>query len=128
MRLCGRKSIAWRKCRFSEYFEEFKKEDAFVNKGEACVVVLDAAVLLKSNWYCDEVWVVSIHKEEAVKRIMERDGKTEEQATGRLDSNLSTAEMVNSAHVVLSTMWEKSETDTQVARAVQLLKARLGQA
>merc|ERR1711963_936577 len=38
------------------------------------VVVLDAAVLLEADWqyFCHEVWVCVVPKEEAVTRIMER--------------------------------------------------------
>ena len=112
----------------AEHFDIFKQEDAFVNKGEACIVVLDAAVLLKSNWYCDEVWVVTVPKDESVKRIVARDGKSQEEAEKRLAANFSPDEMVQSAHVVLSTMWEKEETNKQVEKAVTLLRARLGMA
>ncbi|KAK2716468.1 hypothetical protein QYM36_006821 [Artemia franciscana] len=40
------------------------------------IVVLDAAVLLEANWneFCHEVWVTIIPPEDAVKRLMDRNG------------------------------------------------------
>lgn len=44
------------------------------------IVVVDAAVLIDAEWdkFVHEVWTAIIPREEAIKRIMERDGLSEE--------------------------------------------------
>lgn len=62
----------------------------------------------------DEVWVCLIPTSEATKRIQERDGRSKEEAEKRINSQMSGKQRVNQAHVVLSTLWEPSVTQTQV--------------
>lgn len=92
------------------------------------VVVLDAAVLLEAGWeaQCHEVWVCVVPREEAVKRIVDRDKKTEEEAGRRLDSQMSNQERVERAATVISTLWSPDITLSQVTRAVQRLNNELG--
>ena len=65
-------------------------------------------------------------REEAVRRIVERDGKTEEEAGNRLDSQLSNAARVARAQTVLCTLWEAEVTQRQVEAAVSRLQGELG--
>ncbi|CAD5123211.1 unnamed protein product [Dimorphilus gyrociliatus] len=90
------------------------------------IVVLDAAVLLEANWHenTHEVWVVIIPQEEAVKRIVDRNKITEEQAIMRLEKQMSNAKRIEHANVVLSTLWEPSVTQRQVEKAWSLLQQR----
>ncbi|KAK3861682.1 hypothetical protein Pcinc_032384 [Petrolisthes cinctipes] len=83
------------------------------------VVVLDAAVLLAAGWQsmCHQVWVCILKRAEAVKRIMERDGKTEAEAERRVDSQLSGRAMVEAANVVFCTQWSTEYTQQQVEQA-----------
>ena len=92
------------------------------------VVVLDAAVLLEAGWEaaCHEVWVCVVPRSEAVTRIVERDGRTQEEATRRLDSQKSNEERVREASTVISTLWHPDITQEQVVRAVTRLHAELG--
>ena len=92
--------------------------------GGCPVVVLDAAVLLEAGWeaQCHEVWVCLVPRQEAIARIVARDGKTEEEAARRVDSQLSNEERVRAASTVLSTLWATDFTQKQVEAAV----ARLG--
>ncbi|XP_010723020.1 bifunctional coenzyme A synthase [Meleagris gallopavo] len=82
------------------------------------VVVLDAAVLLEANWQemVHEVWAAIIPEEEAVKRIVRRDGLSEEAARSRLRSQMSDSQRVQQAQVVLCTLWEPEVTRRQVSR------------
>ena len=91
------------------------------------VVVLDAAVLLEAGWQsaCHEVWVCVVPREEAVARIMARDGKTEEEATRRIDSQLSNQARVDQASTVFSTLWDPEFTQKQVEAAVGRLNREL---
>lgn len=96
--------------------------------GDGCqVVVLDAAVLLEAGWdaECNEVWVCIVPRSEASKRIVDRDGKTEEEAERRINSQLSNQDRVNRANTVLCTLWDPSYTQGQVEKAVNRLNMEL---
>ena len=96
--------------------------------GSGCeVVVLDAAVLLEAGWeqQCHEVWVCVVPRAEAVKRIVERDGKTEMEAERRIDSQLSNQDRVDIANTVFCTLWDSSQTQVQVEQALERLKGEL---
>lgn len=69
----------------------------------ASVVVLEAAVLLEANWQSevDEVWVVSVDPEVAIARAISRDGVDESSVRARIDAQLSNAERVALADVVI---------------------------
>uniref|UniRef100_A0A1X7TER7 Uncharacterized protein n=1 Tax=Amphimedon queenslandica TaxID=400682 RepID=A0A1X7TER7_AMPQE len=72
------------------------------------VCVLDATVLLRAKWDTglNEVWISIVPVEEAVKRVMKRDGADEERARQRIASKMSNREAVDHAHVVFCTLWE----------------------
>ncbi|XP_041938306.1 bifunctional coenzyme A synthase [Alosa sapidissima] len=93
------------------------------------VCVVDAAVLLEAGWetLVHEVWVATIPEEEAVRRIVERDGVSEEDAVRRLQSQWSSAKQVQHANVVLCTLWEPHQTQKQVQKAWNLLQQRINQ-
>jgi len=83
------------------------------------VVIIDASVLLAAGWKdkVNQVWVSIVDREEAVKRIVERDRKTEDEAVKRLQSQISNQEFVNAANVVFCSKWEKEFTQAQVKKA-----------
>ncbi|XP_065555523.1 bifunctional coenzyme A synthase [Lathamus discolor] len=91
------------------------------------VCVLDAAVLLEAGWQdmVHEVWTAVIPEDEAVRRVMARDGLSEEAARSRLRSQTGAEQRVQQAHVVLCTLWEPHVTRTQVEKAWELLQQRL---
>ncbi|XP_059381076.1 bifunctional coenzyme A synthase [Carassius carassius] len=92
-----------------------------------CVCVVDAAVLLEAGWtyLVHEVWVATIPEEEAVKRIVQRDGVKEEDALRRLKSQWLNAKLIEHANVVLCTLWEPDVTQRQVLKAWTLLQQRI---
>ncbi|XP_015741199.1 bifunctional coenzyme A synthase-like isoform X2 [Coturnix japonica] len=94
------------------------------------VMVLDAAVLLEAGWQemVHEVWAAIIPEDEALKRIVSRDGLSEEAARDRLRSQMSDGQRVREAHVVLSTAWEPDVTHKQVEKAWELLQRRIHRA
>lgn len=55
------------------------------------LVVIDAPLLIESGLhiYCSSVWLVTANADIRIKRIIERDGATEEQAMARIKSQLS---------------------------------------
>ena len=100
----------------TEKFSETKK-----------VVVLDAAVLLQAGWDKDvhQIWGAFIDKEEAIIRIVERDGKTPEQAEARLNNQMSNSELISKCNSVFYTKWEYSVTRKQVDKAWNRLQNML---
>ncbi|XP_063816092.1 bifunctional coenzyme A synthase [Pseudophryne corroboree] len=91
------------------------------------VCVMDAAVLLEAGWteMVHEVWTAIIPEKEAVLRIMNRDGVSEESAKNRLASQMSNSERVELSNVVLCTLWEPEITQKQVQKAWYLLQQRI---
>ena len=67
------------------------------------VIVLEAAIMIEAAWtdLCDEVWVTQAPEEDAVSRLKERNGLTEEQALQRIHSQLSNEEREDYADVLL---------------------------
>uniref|UniRef100_H2ZE74 Bifunctional coenzyme A synthase n=1 Tax=Ciona savignyi TaxID=51511 RepID=H2ZE74_CIOSA len=109
-------SIVWPEI---ERLAREKIEEAVAMTSEKLVCVLDAAVLLEAGWdhFSDEVWVSIVTRDEAIKRVVERDGRTVDDAERRIQSQISNEERVDRAHVVLSTLWEGSATQAQVEKA-----------
>ncbi|XP_053555207.1 bifunctional coenzyme A synthase [Bombina bombina] len=93
------------------------------------VCVLDAAVLLEAGWndMVHEVWTTVIPEKEAVIRIMNRDGVSEDAAMKRLANQLSNSQRVEQSNVVLCTLWEPEVTQRQVQKAWDLLQERMNQ-
>lgn len=58
---------------------------------------------------------------QAVKRIVRRDGLSEEAARSRLRSQMSDSQRVRQAQVVLCTLWEPEVTRRQVSRGPLLI-------
>lgn len=77
----------------------------------ASVVVLEAAVLLEANWQSDvdEVWVVTVEPEVAIARATARDGVDEAAVQARIDAQLSNAERVTQADVVIDNGGSEAE-------------------
>lgn len=103
-----------------------KRIDQAKQQGK-CVCVVDAAVLLEAGWthLVHEVWVATIPEDEAVKRIVQRDGVKEEDAVRRLKSQWPNAKQIGHANVVLCTLWEPEVTQKQVLKAWSLLQQRI---
>ncbi|KAK7006498.1 hypothetical protein SK128_008536, partial [Halocaridina rubra] len=83
------------------------------------IVILDAAVLLEAKWelICHQIWVCVIKRDEAIRRIVERDGKTKEEAERRISYQLSNEDRVAKAHMVFCTQWSGEYTQQQCEKA-----------
>ncbi|XP_003382087.1 coenzyme A synthase, partial [Trichinella spiralis] len=79
------------------------------------IVVIEAAVLIQAGWqkFVDEVWASFIPVDEAVKRLVERNKLTEEDARRRLNAQLSNDEIIKNSHVVFCSLWHYSCTKMQ---------------
>ncbi|KAH8364175.1 hypothetical protein KR084_003452 [Drosophila pseudotakahashii] len=91
------------------------------------VVVLEAAVLLRAGWEinCHEVWSMIVPPEEAVRRIVERNNLSEEEAKKRLASQVPNREIVAKSHVIFSSQWDHDFTQKQAERAWHMLTKEL---
>lgn len=91
------------------------------------LAVLEAAVLLEASWQdlCDEVWVVTVEPDLAVARLAERNGLDEAAARARIASQLSNAERVAAAQVVIENNGTLAALEASVHRAWDELHQRL---
>jgi dephospho-CoA kinase/carbonic anhydrase/acetyltransferase-like protein (isoleucine patch superfamily) len=93
---------------------------------EAPVIVLEAAVLFEAGWQDlgDEVWVNVVDREVAIERAMARDGAMRQAVEGRLDAQLSNAERMALADVVIDNNGREQDLLAQVRRHWQRVKAQ----
>ncbi len=89
----------------------------------APVVVLEAAVLIEADWLdlVDEVWLVITAPETARRRMMQRNGLSQEQADARIGAQLTNEQRRPRAHVVI----ENDGTLDELVKAVDQAWARL---
>jgi len=91
------------------------------------LVVLEAAVLFEAGWQdlCDEIWVVVVEAELAVERLEKRNGLDAEAARARIASQLSNAERVAQADVVIENNRDLEALEGAILGAWEALQARL---
>jgi len=89
------------------------------------VVILEAAVLFEAGWedMGDEIWVVVADREVAIDRAMHRDGATRESVEQRLNTQLSNAERVARADVVVDNSGDAMHLQSQLEQHWARLKA-----
>lgn len=91
------------------------------------IAVLEAAVLFEAAWedLVDEVWVVVVQPDEAVRRLGERNGLDPEAARARLASQLSNKERTDRADVVIENNATFEALEAAIANAWDELQTRL---
>lgn len=91
------------------------------------LAVLEAAVLLEAGWedLVDEIWVVTVEPEIAVERLRERNNMDAAAARARIDSQLSNAERVARADVVIENNGTLDQLEERVEQAWSELQERL---
>jgi len=89
-------------------------------------VVIDGALLIEMGLQScvDEVWVVTITKEEQIRRLMERDGISNRDARNRIEAQMSTEEKKKFADVVLDNSNDPNFLREQVKQEFLRLKER----
>jgi len=94
------------------------------------LAVLEAAVLFEAGWedLCDEIWVVVVEPDLAVERLAARNGLDPEAARARIDSQLSNAERVSRAGVVIENNSSLEALSSRIEEAWSELQGRLAQA
>lgn len=98
---------------------EAKIKDALSTMPQDKVCVIDAAVLFEAGWdrLASEVWTCFVPKDEAIARIVQRNGLSREQAQARIESQIPARERIARSNVVISSFWERPFTRAQVLRA-----------
>ncbi len=88
------------------------------------VVVLEAPLLLEAGWtsLVDEVWVTTAPEATVLKRLEERSGMSQAESLTRIRSQLSSAERVRHADVVINTDCDLDELKSKVMKLWQRLK------
>lgn len=83
------------------------------------IIIMEAAVLLRAGWQsaCHEVWSCIIPREDAIKRLKERNSLTEEEAEKRVNAQVSNSELVKHSDVVFCTAWSYEYSQTQAEKA-----------
>ena len=89
-------------------------------------IMLEAAVLIEANWQdiVDEVWVVTVDEETAIRRIVGRDGIDQNAAKARIDSQISNNERVKHADVIIDNSGSESELQEKIALNFESLEAK----
>jgi dephospho-CoA kinase len=87
--------------------------------GTARVIVLEAAVLFEAGWQDvgDEVWVIIVDRDVAIARAMQRDDIARSAIEQRLDAQLSNAERVARADVVIDNNGTPEQMLAQLRKA-----------
>ena len=87
------------------------------------VVVLEAPLLLEAGWtlLVDEVWVTTAPEATVLKRLEERSGMSQAESLTRIRSQLSSAERIRHADVVINTNCDLDELKSTVKELWQRL-------
>lgn len=103
--------------------ETVEMADSLYNSGSK-IVLIDAPVLYESGFdkFCDAVVCVTAPEDIIVKRIMERDKLTSEEARRRLDAQKPVCELEALADYVITNVGERPELYKQVCDCIVFLK------
>lgn len=107
--------------RIREEFETLRRKDC------AIIGVLDAPLLFETgaDRMVHEVWVVWVDAPTQVRRLMDRDGHTFEEATLRIRSQMPLEEKVKRAQVVIDNTGSIAETRMRVKELWRTLTKRV---
>ena len=101
------------------------REQLVKNQNEGVTLtVLDVPLLFEAGWdkECDETWVVHLKPVKQVKRLMERNNLTQEEAEARIKAQLNSKERRLKADKVIDNNGYKTSTRGQIR---SLIKRRL---
>jgi dephospho-CoA kinase len=96
--------------------------------GPEGIVVLDAPLLFETGLdrLVDEVWVVVVDHQTQVKRLMERDRLTEQEAGQRIRLQIPLEEKASRADRVIDNRGSAAETERQVISEVRSMMSEIG--
>lgn len=86
------------------------------------LIFLDAALLIEMNLLdlVDDVWLITLNKEEQIKRLMSRDGIDKDLATKKIDSQMSLDDKRKYATKEIDNSYELQDTLDQLSRLIAL--------
>ena len=96
------------------------KERALENK-DAPIVVVDAPLLIEAGLssLVEEIWLVSIERENQIKRLIARDNISEKEAVKRIDSQMPLEEKKKYAHIIIDNNGSRADTEKFVDGLLQ---------
>lgn len=91
------------------------------------LAVLDVPLLIEVGWQmlADEIWVVAVDEKTQLARLMARNSLTKEQAQARIAAQMSLANKLKYADVVIDNNGSIENTKSQVIKAWNQAKERL---
>lgn len=106
--------------------ETFKKIAEAQEQGAVvCALVVPLLYETAMDAMCEEVWVTSVESEEQLRRLMQRDNLTAEQARARMRSQLPEGERERLADLVIKTNRPIDQTRKEVKRLYEALLKRI---
>lgn len=102
------------RCLHPKVFEAYTAQVKHLSERQPdAVIVLDAALLIETGYHkrMDKVVVVYAEEEQQLKRLMERDRLTREQAFARIRSQMPLAKKRDHAHYVIDNTRGREETE-----------------
>lgn len=115
--------IVWPECTA----EIHRRIDKIRAEKSHSVVLIESAELLRGDWEraIHEVWTVIIPEDEAIRRVIIRNGLTEEEAKQRIQTQTPNEIMIQESTVVFSTQWSYEFTHQQIEKAWKGLQEHL---
>ena len=100
---------------------------AVIESSSSELIVVEAAVMLEAGWqtFVDEVWVMTVSPDEAIKRLSERNKLSTEDAEKRLKSQMTNTERCSHADIIVCSDWEQSVTRSFIDTAWEGLSERI---
>ncbi len=117
-------------CLHPKVFEVFTMQIRhLVEREPDAMVVLDAALLIETGYHkkMDKVVVVFADEEQQLKRLMERDRFSPDQARARIRSQMPLAEKRRHADYVIVNTGDRADTENQARSVFTALKQTAGQ-
>ncbi|HVA77389.1 MAG TPA: dephospho-CoA kinase [Candidatus Binataceae bacterium] len=101
---------------------------AMRSRGETKPIVVEAAILIEANWIpmCDEIWLVTATRERVLERVERDRGMAREQTEARIRAQLSDAERMRYASLVIKNDGSIEELRAEVERVWRDALARNG--
>lgn len=120
------KKRAWlNRCLHPKVFEVYTTQVRHLSARQPdAIVVFDAALLIETGYHkkMDKVIVVYADEEHQLKRLMERDRFTHDQAVARIRSQMPLGEKRLHADYVVENTGNREETERQTREIFELLK------
>lgn len=104
--------------------EELNAIEKIREREPDAIAILSVPLLIESGHYrhCDKIVVVTVDEETHIKRLMDRDGFTREEAIRRISSQMPLSEKVRYADFVIDNSRSIEETKSQVREVFGKLK------